>query len=165
VLLFAHVPIEGVGRDDRGEDLEEHARSFLMVLLRVVPRPSRRLELTPQTTVVSAQAPNSPLRPNAVRDRTIALARAPLKLVVQCSPRPLDGHEADLRRVHLVASIAVDGAADEHSDDHEADGSEQPGHDRARLFPQPTHQTSCSATARPSCLIAMRVGRRSASRV
>ena len=123
------------------------------------------LQLAPKAMVRAPQVAQGPLGSDLPRGGALERDACPPELTALRASRSLGRAEADLRRVRRVTSVVIDHGADGDTGADQTQRREGLGGDETRLLPDRTHHTSCSATARPSCLIAIRVGRRSASSV
>jgi hypothetical protein len=123
------------------------------------------LQLALKAMVRAPQVSHGPLGSGGLRDGALERDACPLELNALRARRSLGRGEAYLRRVRRVTSISITHRADRDTGGDQAQCPEGFGGDETRLLPDRTHHTSCSATASPSRLIAVRVGRRSASSV
>jgi hypothetical protein len=165
VLLRAHVAIKRVGGDDRCKNSEEHLRLLVFAALGSVTGAPDDPQIAPQPLIGSALCPDRAPGLCQLRECAIALSRRPLQRQALIAHRLLCGAQAHLGRARLVALVVAHDAADRRTSRDQAHRSQDSREGDAWLFPQAAHHTSCSPIASPSCLIAIRVRRCSASSV
>ena len=167
-LPFALVSVDRVGGDHgcKGSQ-KEHVGSRCCRL-----RPSaclscapRDLQLSAQPNVRSPQPVQRPLGARARSHRTLELGAHALQLSPLVARLLLRTSEANLDRAYGVAVLATSNRTDRDASPEQAQRREHVNDDQTRLLFDGSHHTSCSPTASPSCLSAIRVGRASASRV
>jgi hypothetical protein len=168
----AGVPVDRVGGDNRRQCLEEEAHRPVVI----PPAADGSSPLRPRGpgccgrpadlgAAVRSCAPGRALGGVAVRraarSRATSAARGRSSLAWSsrsCSLRSSCGRRSGASRSSLVIAAATRAVAIRAASPSRELGGGQPG-----AFAQGAHQASCSATARPSRLIAMRLVRSSAS--
>jgi len=169
MLLLASVPIDRVGRDHCGEELDdEHDEPPGCCRLLTFPRScgtSRDLHLTSKATIDAPLVAQRPFGTRARGHGAVQLSVDALQLGSLLASRLRRGDEAQLRRPGRVGVPAAEDAADRATRRDQAERSEDAGEYEPRLLRNGPHHTSCSPTASPSSLIAIRVLRPSTSSV